>query len=74
MICQRCGKEEIIKVDAKCSDMCFVEFKGHEKSGYVPHDLGIGGGDYIRMSVCISCGQVQDTFPKQFLIESEEVE
>ena len=71
-MCKRCGKDEIIKVNAKCSDMCFVEFKGQEKDGYVPHDLGIGGGDYIKLELCIACGQVQDTFPKQFSMETDE--
>lgn len=71
-MCKRCGKDEIIKVNAKCSDLCFVQYKEHEKDGYVPEGLGIGGGDYIKIEICIACGQVQDTFPKEFVMESED--
>ena len=31
--------------------------------GYVPGEIGIGGGDYIRMDICLDCGQVQGEFP-----------
>jgi hypothetical protein len=71
-MCKTCGKDEVMTVDAKCSDLCFITYKGFEKDGYVPKDLGIGGGDYVRFSLCIACGQVQDIFPKVFPTESEE--
>ena len=64
MACQRCKCDRILKVDAKCSDMCSVQYKGEDKNGYVPSGLGIGGGDYIELSICMGCGQVQgDSFP-----------
>jgi len=32
-------------------------------SGYVPYGLGIGGGDYMNIRVCLDCGQLQGAFP-----------
>jgi hypothetical protein len=41
--------------------------------GYVPNDLGIGGGSYIEFSYCLYCGQIQDIFPlDQSELELEE--
>jgi hypothetical protein len=58
-----CGSARILSVNAKCSDLCFVSINGHEKSDYVPDDLGIGGGDYIELELCLNCGKVQGKFP-----------
>lgn len=70
-MCQRCGKSTIMNVNAKCSDMYFGDFADSECS-YVPSDLGIGGGDYIEFKLCLNCGQIQDTWPKQAPIKEEE--
>lgn len=61
--CQHCKSERVINIVGKCSD-CFSAFindKSHD--GYVPNDLGIGGGDYIEFSYCLECGQMQGEFP-----------
>ena len=55
----KCGSERIARVSAKCSDMCVVTVGAEEHEGYVPHDFGIGGGDYISFSYCLDCGQIQ---------------
>lgn len=34
-----------------------------EIEGYLPHDLGIGGGDDVDITVCLDCGQLQGTWP-----------
>ncbi len=31
--------------------------------GYVPNDLGIGGGDYVEFRLCLNCGQMQGNYP-----------
>lgn len=75
MSCQRCKSERILKVSGKCSDMCWTEYKGTERNGYVPSGLGIGGGDYIELSVCLECGQAQGEFPvsdEKVLVEMED--
>lgn len=59
----KCGSTRIATVNAKCSDMCNVEIGSVEHNDYVPVDLGIGGGDYIRMKYCLDCGQMQGSFP-----------
>ena len=68
MTCIRCKNENILQVSAKPSDLCTVICKstGYERGpDYVPGGLGIGGGDYIEFDMCLNCGQVQDTFPKE---------
>lgn len=64
----RCGSKRIATVGAKCSDMCHIELqdeKGfvNESDGYVPKDMGIGGGDYIKFSYCLNCGSMIGDFP-----------
>jgi hypothetical protein len=63
MPCQKCESNRILVVNAKCSDLCAVSLNGAEKNGYVPDDLGIGGGDYIEFRLCLHCGQIQGKFP-----------
>ena len=63
MACQKCGSERVMRVSAKCSDSCSTTLNGKEAIDYAPRDSGIGGGDYIRFSHCLECGQIQGTFP-----------
>ena len=63
MSCQRCKSERIAEVSAKCSDMCSVDLGDSRMNGYVPEDMGIGGGDYIDFKWCLECGQLQGKFP-----------
>jgi len=63
MRCQNCDSERVAKVSGKCSDMFSLQirnelqFKNIEIQGdYVPHDIGIGGGDYMSFSYCLDCG------------------
>jgi len=65
MKCQKCGKERVMDVTGKTADMCFAELNGAEEDGYVPRDIGIGGGDYIRFAFCLDCGQIQGEWPVQ---------
>ena len=71
----RCGSKRQATVNAKCSDMCHVSVvdeKGstHQDDGYVPRDMGIGGGDYIKFTYCLDCGSLFGDFP----IEETELE
>lgn len=48
-----------ITVSAKCSDMCFVRWpNGKTSDGYVPHISGLGGGDYVKITIDIETGKV----------------
>jgi hypothetical protein len=48
---------------------------GKDNDGYVPDDLGIGGGDYVEFDMCLTCGQVQGKFPlPTAVLEAEEDE
>ena len=65
MECQSCKSDNILKVSGKVSDMFFGSLVNAEieKDGYVPNDIGIGGGDYIEFDYCLKCGQIQGEFP-----------
>lgn len=43
--------------------MAFASIGEHEHHGYVPGDLGIGGGDDMEFDLCLDCGQLQGTWP-----------
>lgn len=74
MACKRCKSERVAKVTAKCSDLCFISVSNREHDGYVPRDLGIGGGDYVEFTYCLDCGQIAGKFPlgKSIIEEGEE--
>ena len=63
MKCFKCNSDKIASIGAKCSDLCSFSFDGLEKDGYVPTDVGIGGGDYVEFDYCLNCGQIQGKFP-----------
>lgn len=63
MKCQKCDSERVARVSGKTSDLCFISIGENEKDGYVPYDMGIGGGDYIKFEYCLDCGQIQGSFP-----------
>lgn len=63
MACKRCKSERLANVGAKCSDLCSVTIGDAEHDGYVPDDIGIGGGDYVELEYCLDCGQIQGEFP-----------
>ena len=62
--CQRCSSLRLASILAHCSDMCSVDLGGRHEHGYVPRDLGIGGGDDVQLTYCLDCGQIQGKFPR----------
>ena len=63
MNCDKCNSDRIVNIDSKCSDCCFLSYKEYENDGYVPDEIGIGGGDYVAFSFCLDCGKIQGDFP-----------
>lgn len=63
MKCQRCGSNRLAEISGKSSDCNSIDIEGKKFDGYVPNDIGIGGGDYIEMSWCLDCGQIQGEWP-----------
>ncbi len=59
----KCGSGRIADLGAKCSDNFGVSISSQDHEGYVPTDMGIGGGDYVRLQWCLDCGQIQGKFP-----------
>ena len=62
-LCQRCSSLRLARILAHCSDMCSVDLAGRHEHGYVPRDLGIGGGDDVQLDYCLDCGRIQGKFP-----------
>ncbi len=65
MSCGHCGSDRVASVSGKCEDMCHIVYKENdeERNDYVPKDMGIGRGDYLRFSYCLECGMIQGDFP-----------
>lgn len=64
MECQRCGGNRIASIEGQSSDGNYGDIEGKKFCGeYVPSNIGIGGGDYIRFSWCLNCGQIQGEWP-----------
>lgn len=63
MKCDKCESKRVLDVSAKPSDCCGVTLNGVTHEGYLPKDLGIGGGDYVEFRLCLECGKVQGKFP-----------
>ena len=60
----KCGSGRIASMNAKCSDCCSIDLPhGETLNGYVPKNLNIGGGDYIKFRFCMDCGRIQGEFP-----------
>ena len=63
MKCSKCGSSRIFEVSAKCSDLFHGNIRTIEFDSYVPNNLGIGGGDYVEIDLCLDCGQAQGDWP-----------
>jgi hypothetical protein len=65
---KKCIKCNSIKLLSVCGhsrdsfDMTNLE-TGEEYDGYVPEEIGIGGGDDVEFIYCANCGQIQGAFP-----------
>lgn len=62
MSCQKCNSNRIASINAKCSDLFMVDIPSDniEYEGYV---ILFGRGDYVRVRICLDCGQTQGHFP-----------
>ena len=62
--CNNCDSTRMVEVNAKCGGTCTTEVNGLPcEDYYVPEDMGIGGGDYLRFKYCLECGQMGGQFP-----------
>jgi hypothetical protein len=58
-----------MRIVAKCNDSFFSELRNDEgeiiskKDGYVPRDMGIGGGDYVRLTIDLATGKIDNWSP-----------
>jgi len=65
MNCRSCKSSKVVAITAKCDDLCTTTdlSTGKFQEGCVPTDVGIGGGDYLKICICFQCGQLQGKFP-----------
>ena len=61
--CDKCGSDRVISVLGKTNDCFSAESTAKGYDGYVPSDIGIGGGDEMEFSYCLQCGKIQGEFP-----------
>jgi hypothetical protein len=61
--CSRCSGLRMARVYGHCNDMCSVDIVGRHDHGYVPRDLGVGGGDAVHFDFCLDCGQIHGNLP-----------
>lgn len=58
----------ILTISGKCSDMFSANYSDDdgcvEYDGYVPRNLGIGGGDYIELNIDMETGLILNWKPK----------
>lgn len=60
----KCGSNRIANVQGKCSDMSSAQIPHLN----IDHDgcvmrLGVGSGDYMNVTFCLDCGQLQNFKP-----------
>lgn len=62
--CLSCSSSRIASISAKCSDCFSMRYQLEDYNGYVPDNIGIGGGDYVEFNYCLECGVIQGSqFP-----------
>lgn len=61
--CQRCASHRVADAGGKCSDLGHFTMGSIDHDGYIPEGVGIGGDDYVSLTYCLDCGQIQGTFP-----------
>ena len=74
MKCTKC-EGKVMQISGKCSDMCNIQIPNSsvkEWDYYVPEIEWLGGGgDYLAIEVCLTCGWIQNFQP---LTEAEVVQ
>ena len=54
----------VLVLSAKCDDrFCMRVGGGDWREGYVPHGIGIGGGDTINLTIDMATGKVSGWVP-----------
>lgn len=56
----KCAHKRTFNLGGKSSDRnsWSTSFSDDEGDGYVPRGVGLGGGDYYDITICIDCKQV----------------
>lgn len=66
MTCQQCKSQRVASVSSfgrDCQNFDLLSSRKDAHTGYLPNDIGLGGGDYLKFRYCLDCGQIQGKFP-----------
>ena len=65
---EECKHESVFSLNAKTADRCsFTYPNGTHGDGYTPSVSGLGGGDYLRIKICMTCHRVVGFSPEDVL-------
>lgn len=70
-----CNNPKIAHIKAKCSDRFSLTMKNLKYTGYVPKDIGLGDGEYVKFEICLKCGKIQEFKApdlEEFIADNEE--
>jgi hypothetical protein len=71
MNCLKCQSTRSLEISARSKDQTTYTMNGREYEGYAHW---FGSGDELELTICLTCGQVQDEFPYPKIAELEEPE
>lgn len=65
--CQSCDSDFLIELHGHSKDLSYtaVPSMNYEHDGYFPYIQGLCGGDDISVTICVTCGQTQGTWPRE---------
>ena len=61
--CQKCESFRILDFYGRVRDAFSAQILTKDYGGYVPYDIGLGGDEDLKGSLCLDCGQLQGTWP-----------
>lgn len=77
--CKNCNSKHIVRLVAKCHDLCSVNIDSlnFDEHGYVPDHIGMRQhprlfDKYISIKYCLNCGQIQGDWPAKILDQYDE--
>lgn len=62
-----CEHKRKLYVSGKCDDRVSVSTSTDAHHGYMIEGIGLGGGDYIRLEICMDCQRVIGLAPASII-------
>lgn len=58
-----CPSNRTAVINAKVDDQFTIGTSKVSYDGYVPRDINLGRGDYLKFHLCLDCGKIKGTWP-----------